>query len=107
MTGSLRAHPRIVVAEVAPDDAAESVARALRDAGAEIVYTVLHDDAPRLAAAVLQEDPAAVVVPDEAAATLVRAELANRGLDDVPVITAAGTPDDVVDRVRETLERAP
>lgn len=113
VTGRPLPYVRVVLAAAPDDVGAETVARRLRDAGVEVVFTALPVDpaagARALAATVLQEDPDALVLPGtgpRGTATL-RAALAAAGLDDVPVVTADGTPDEVVGRLRETLDGAP
>lgn len=109
MTGSLPEYARVVVAAAPDDEGAQAVARDLRDAGVEVVWSGLGSSAAALVATVLQEDPIALVVPGGGPATgrAIRAALVQAGVDDVPVITGDGTPEDVVDRLRETLGGGP
>lgn len=84
------------------DRGAKVVARALRDAGMEVVYTGLHQTAAMIAAAAVQEDVDLVgisvlsgahnhLVPE------VLHELAARGANDIPVFVGGIIPqDDVV-----------
>lgn len=79
------------------DRGAKVVARALRDAGMEVVYTGLHQTAAMIAAAAVQEDVDLVgisvlsgahnhLVPE------VMAELAARGAGDIPVFVGGIVP---------------
>lgn len=83
------------------DRGAKVVARALRDAGMEVVYTGLHQTAAMIAAAAVQEDVDLVgisvlsgahnhLVPE------VMHELANRGASDIPVFVGGIIPEDDV-----------
>jgi methylmalonyl-CoA mutase C-terminal domain/subunit len=100
---------RVVVAKPGLDGhdrGAKIIARALRDAGMEVIYTGLHQTAEQIAATVIQEDADAVglsilsgahmtLVPK--VVELLRAE----GADDV-VITVGGTiPADDVPQLKE------
>ncbi len=80
------------------DRGAKVIARALRDAGNEVVYTGLHQTPAMVAEAALQEDVRAVglSVLSGAHATLfpkVVEELRARGLDDVVVFGGGIIPD--------------
>ena len=89
---------RVVVAKpglVGHDRGAKIIARALRDAGMEVIYTGLHQTPEQIAATVIQEDADAVglSILSGAHMTLVPkvvALLAEQGADDV-VITVGGT----------------
>lgn len=81
------------------DRGAKVVARALRDAGMEVVYTGLHQTAAMIAAAAVQEDVDLVgisvlsgahnhLVPE------VMHELAARGAADIPVFVGGIIPED-------------
>lgn len=81
------------------DRGAKVVARALRDAGMEVVYTGLHQTAAMIAAAAVQEDVDLVgisvlsgahnhLVPE------VMHELASRGASDIPVFVGGIIPED-------------
>ena len=83
---------------------ADLVARALRDAGCEVIYAPPSAGLDQLAEAVLQEDADAVGSPLGAADELGR-ELAARGIEDVVVFTAAGDPTGVVAEVVAAIER--
>jgi methylmalonyl-CoA mutase C-terminal domain/subunit len=89
---------RVVVAKPGLDGhdrGAKIIARALRDAGMEVIYTGLHQTPEQIAATVIQEDADAVglSILSGAHMTLVPkvVELLNeQGIDDV-VITVGGT----------------
>jgi methylmalonyl-CoA mutase, C-terminal domain len=94
---------RIRVVVAGPDRAdgdrtAEVLARALRDAGMEVVYTDRPHEPGRLVATVVQEDADAVVVVlprngDPAPLAGLTAALAGRGVEDVLLFAVAdGTP---------------
>jgi methylmalonyl-CoA mutase cobalamin-binding domain/chain len=88
---------RVVVAgpDAPEDPRAVSLARALRDAGAEVVLTGVPGSAGRLAATVVQEDADAVGVagaPPELLAEVLE-RLAGAGVDDVTAFVLGG-PDD-------------
>ena len=87
------------------DRGAKVVARALRDAGFEVVYTGLHQTPEMIAAAAVQEDVDAVGMSIMSGAhnTLfpaVIAELRKRGADDVVVFGGGIIPDADFDRLR-------
>ncbi|HVN50911.1 MAG TPA: cobalamin B12-binding domain-containing protein [Acidimicrobiales bacterium] len=96
---------RVVVAKPGLDGhdrGVKVIARALRDAGFEVIYTGLFQTPEMVAEAVLQEDADAVglSVLSGAHMTLfprVIAELAQRGLDDVVVFGGGIVPPDDVD----------
>lgn len=80
------------------DRGAKVVARGLRDAGMEVIYTGLHRNPAQIAEAALQEDVAVVglSVLSGAHGTLVPKivnALAERGLDDVLVVVGGIIPD--------------
>ena len=80
------------------DRGAKVVARGLRDAGMEVIYTGLHRSPVQIAEAALQEDAAVVglSVLSGAHGTLVPKvidALAERGLDDVLVVVGGIIPD--------------
>jgi methylmalonyl-CoA mutase C-terminal domain/subunit len=93
---------RVVIAKPGLDGhdrGAKVIARALRDAGFEVVYTGLFQTPPQVAEAALQEDADAVglSVLSGAHMTLIPAvvsELRARGLDDVLVFAGGIIPDD-------------
>ena len=95
---------RVVVAKPGLDGhdrGVKVIARALRDAGFEVIYTGLYQTPEQVAEAALQEDADAVglSVLSGAHMTLfprVIAELANRDLDDVVVFGGGIVPNDDV-----------
>src|SRR5881397_1323063 len=87
------------------DRGAKVVARALRDAGFEVVYTGLHQTPEMIAAAAVQEDVDAVGLSIMSGAhnTLFPAvidALRARGADDVVVFGGGIVPDDDLERLR-------
>jgi methylmalonyl-CoA mutase C-terminal domain/subunit len=88
------------------DRGAKVVARALRDAGFEVVYTGLHQTPEMIAAAAVQEDVDAVgmSVMSGAHLTLFQAVvdlLRAKGADDVVVFGGGIIPQDDVPRLKE------
>ena len=89
---------RVVVAKPGLDGhdrGAKIIARALRDAGMEVIYTGLHQTPEQIVATVIQEDADAVglSILSGAHMTLVPkvvSMLADQGVDDV-VVTVGGT----------------
>nr|PZN24306.1 MAG: methylmalonyl-CoA mutase [Pseudomonadota bacterium] len=86
------------------DRGAKVVARALRDAGFEVVYTGLHQTPERIAEAALEEhvDAIGLSILSGAHETLfadVIAELERRGLDDIVVFGGGIVPDDDIPRL--------
>jgi methylmalonyl-CoA mutase C-terminal domain/subunit len=99
---------RVVVAKPGLDGhdrGAKIIARALRDAGMEVIYTGLHQTPEQIAATVVQEDADAIglSILSGAHMTLVPKVLAllkEQGVEDV-VITVGGTiPADDVDELK-------
>lgn len=91
---------RVVIAGPGPDDGdrlAEVVARALRDAGMEVVYTDRPQAPEQLAATVVQEDADAVGVliggGDAAPVARLVGLMADRGIDDVVVFAGGDIAD--------------
>jgi methylmalonyl-CoA mutase C-terminal domain/subunit len=87
------------------DRGAKVVARALRDAGCEVVYTGLHQTPDMIAAAAVQEDVDAVGLSIMSGAhnTLFPAvldALKTRGANDVVVFGGGIIPDEDIDRLR-------
>jgi methylmalonyl-CoA mutase C-terminal domain/subunit len=87
------------------DRGAKVVARALRDAGFEVVYTGLHQTPDMIASAAVQEDVDAVGLSIMSGAhnTLFPAvieALKNRGADDIVVFGGGIIPDEDVERLR-------
>jgi methylmalonyl-CoA mutase cobalamin-binding domain/chain len=98
MTTNTKRKIRIVVAKPGLDGhdrGAKIIARALRDAGMEVIYTGLHQTPEQIAETVIQEDADAVglSILSGAHMTLVPRVvelLAEQGVDDV-VVTVGGT----------------
>ncbi len=97
---------RVVVAKPGLDGhdrGAKVVARALRDAGMEVIYTGLHRNAAQIAEAALQEDVQVVGMSilsgaHSALVPKVIEALRQRGMDDVVVLVGGIIPDaDVAD----------
>ena len=87
------------------DRGAKVVARALRDAGYEVVYTGLHQTPDMIAAAAVQEDVDAVGLSIMSGAhnTLfpaVIAALRARGADEIVVFGGGIIPDEDIERLR-------
>ena len=87
------------------DRGAKVIARALRDAGMEVIYTGLHQTPEMIAEAALQEDVDAVGLSILSGAHLaifprVMEELHKRGLDDVLVCAGGIIPPADVEPVR-------
>ena len=81
------------------DRGAKIIARALRDAGFEVIYTGLHQTPPMIAEAAVQEDVDAVGLSILSGAHLtlfpaVVAELKQRGGGDIPVFGGGIIPDE-------------
>jgi methylmalonyl-CoA mutase C-terminal domain/subunit len=103
-------HPPIRILVAKPgldghDRGAKVVARGLRDAGMEVIYTGLHRSPVQIAEAALQEDAAVVGLSVLSGAHIslvpkVVAALQERGMDDVLVVVGGIIPDGDV----ETLE---
>jgi methylmalonyl-CoA mutase C-terminal domain/subunit len=103
------ARRRVVVAKPGLDGhdrGIKVIARALRDAGFEVIYTGLFQTPAQIAEAVMQEDADAVglSVLSGAHMTLfprVLDELRARGLDDVVVFGGGIIPDDDIAKLKE------
>ena len=99
---------RVIVAKVGLDGhdrGAKVVARALRDAGMEVIYTGLHQTPEQVVAAAIEEDVQAVGLSVHSGAHLtlfprVVALLRERGADDVIVFGGGVIPDEDVDVLR-------
>ena len=93
---------RVVVAKPGLDGhdrGAKVVARALRDAGMEVIYTGLHQTPEQIVAAVIQEDADAVGLSIHSGAHMTHFPrvvelLRERGADDVLVFGGGIIPDD-------------
>ena len=88
------------------DRGAKIIARALRDAGVEVIYTGLHQTPEMIAAAALQEDADAVglSIMSGAHMTLFPATiqaLKNEGLGDTVIFGGGIIPDDDIPRLRD------
>jgi methylmalonyl-CoA mutase C-terminal domain/subunit len=100
---------RVVVAKPGLDGhdrGAKIIARALRDAGMEVIYTGLHQTPEQIAATVVQEDADAVglSILSGAHMTLVPkvAELLKeQGIEDVVLIVGGTIPHDDVPKLKE------
>ena len=93
------------------DRGAKVIARALRDAGFEVIYTGIRQTPEMIAEAALQEDVDAIGLSILSGAHLtlfprIMGELRNRGLDDVIVWAGGIIPDADVPRLRELGIRA-
>ena len=88
------------------DRGAKIIARALRDAGMEVIYTGLHQTPEMIAEAALQEDVDAVGLSILSGAHMalfprVMDELRKRGLDDVLVYAGGIIPDADIPAIKE------
>src|ERR687889_64551 len=88
------------------DRGAKVIARALRDAGMEVIYTGLHQTPEMIAEAALQEDVDAVGLSILSGAHMalfprVMDELRKRGLDDVVIWAGGIIPEADVPKLRE------
>ncbi len=88
------------------DRGAKVIARALRDAGMEVIYTGLHQTPEMIAEAALQEDVDAIGLSILSGAHMalfprIMEELRNRGLDDVLVYAGGIIPDDDIPALKE------
>ena len=100
---------RVVIAKPGLDGhdrGAKVIARALRDAGFEVIYTGLHQTPEQIAETALQEDVDAVGLSLLSGAHLtlfprVMAELRDRGLGDVLVFGGGVIPDSDARHLRE------
>lgn len=87
------------------DRGAKVVARALRDAGMEVIYTGIRQTPEMIAEAALQEDVDAVGLSIHSGAHLdlfprIMAALRERGMGDVPVLAGGIIPDADLEEVR-------
>ncbi len=88
------------------DRGAKVIARALRDAGMEVIYTGLHQTPEMIAEAALQEDVDAVGLSILSGAHMalfprVMEELHKRGLNDVLVYAGGIIPDEDIPAIKE------
>ena len=99
---------RVIVAKVGLDGhdrGAKVVARALRDAGVEVIYTGLHQTPEQIVSAAIQEDVDAVGLSILSGAHMtlfgrVIELLAERGAGDIVVFGGGIIPDDDIDELR-------
>ena len=100
---------RVVVAKPGLDGhdrGVKVIARALRDAGFEVIYTGLFQTPEQVAETVLQEDADAIGLSILSGAHMTlfprtMEELAKRGLDDIVVFGGGIIPDVDIERLRE------
>ncbi len=93
------------------DRGAKFIARALRDAGFEVIYTGIRRTPAEIAAAAVQEDVAAVGLSSMSGAHLrlfpaVVDALAQAGADDIPVLGGGIIPAEDVETMRKAGIRA-
>jgi methylmalonyl-CoA mutase, C-terminal domain len=93
------------------DRGVKVVARALRDAGFEVLYTGLHQTPDQIAAAAIQEDVDAIGLSTMSGAHMtliprVLDALKERGADDVPVFAGGIIPSEDADSLRAKGVRA-
>jgi len=108
MSASTDKKIRVVVAKPGLDGhdrGAKIIARALRDAGMEVIYTGLHQTPEQIVETVIQEDADAVglSVLSGAHMTLVpriMELLSEQGVDDVVVIVGGTIPSDDIDELK-------
>lgn len=87
------------------DRGAKIIARALRDAGFEVIYTGLHQTPEMIAEAAVQEDVDAVGLSILSGAHMtlfpkIIGILREKGLDDVPVFGGGIIPDDDINQLK-------
>ena len=100
---------RVVVAKPGLDGhdrGAKVVARALRDAGMEVIYTGLHQTPDQIVAAALQEDAQAVGLSIHSGAHMtlfpkVARMLAEQGADDIVVFGGGIIPEEDIPKLKE------
>lgn len=88
------------------DRGAKVIARALRDAGMEVIYTGLHQTPEMVAEAAMQEDVDAVGLSILSGAHMalfprIVEEMRKRGLDDVLIYAGGIIPDDDIPAIKE------
>jgi len=100
---------RVVIAKVGLDGhdrGAKIIARVLRDAGMEVIYTGLHQLPEQVVETVIQEDADAVGISILSGAHMTLVPrivdgLRERGADDVLVVVGGTIPDDDIIELRE------
>jgi methylmalonyl-CoA mutase C-terminal domain/subunit len=100
---------RVVIAKVGLDGhdrGAKVIARALRDAGLEVIYTGLHQTPEQIVETSIQEDADAVGISILSGAHMtlvprILAGLRERGADDVLVVVGGTIPEDDAAELRE------
>jgi methylmalonyl-CoA mutase, C-terminal domain len=100
--------PRVVIAKPGLDGhdrGAKIIARALRDAGMEVIYTGLHQSPEQIVETAVQEDADAVGISILSGAHMTLVPrivrlLAERGADDVVVVVGGTIPDDDAEELR-------
>ena len=108
-TGGTTRKIRVLIAKPGLDGhdrGAKIIARALRDAGMEVIYTGLHQTPDMIAEAALQEDVDAIGLSILSGAHMalfprVIEALRTRGLDDVLVYAGGIIPDDDIPAIKE------
>ncbi|MCD6151349.1 MAG: cobalamin B12-binding domain-containing protein [Deltaproteobacteria bacterium] len=88
------------------DRGAKVVARALRDAGFEVVYTGLHQTPEQIVATAIQEDVDVIGVSSLAGAHMylfprILELLKEQGAEDIPVFGGGIIPDDEIDSLKK------
>jgi methylmalonyl-CoA mutase C-terminal domain/subunit len=99
---------RVVIAKPGLDGhdrGAKIIARALRDAGMEVIYTGLHQTPEQIVETAVQEDADAVGISILSGAHMTLVPrivdlLRDRGADDVLVVVGGTIPDDDADELR-------
>jgi len=100
---------RVVVAKPGLDGhdrGAKIIARALRDAGMEVIYTGLHQTPEQIVETAIQEDADAVGISILSGAHMTRVPrilelLRENGAEDVDVVVGGTIPDDDADELRK------
>ena len=100
---------RVIVAKVGLDGhdrGAKIIARALRDAGMEVIYTGLHQTPEQVAEAAIQEDADAIGISILSGAHMTLVPrivelLAEQGADDVAVFCGGTIPKDDIEKLKE------
>ncbi|MGC9522451.1 MAG: cobalamin B12-binding domain-containing protein [Anaerolineae bacterium] len=109
MSGDIGPSIRVLIAKPGLDGhdrGAKVVARALRDAGMEVIYTGLRQTPSMIAEAALQEDVDVVGLSILSGAHMalvprIMDEMRERGIDDLPVFLGGIVPKDDVPQLKE------